>query len=187
MNLVNGDWLRRPPAWSEALLLALTGIVLGVGLCQLKPLASLLAAAGIFLVVTLVSFRGAASAITGFRGSSLPSASCHVRWPGPGFHTRDRLRFSSSAFPATRPWAHPSVKAASAKFGWCAMPSDNCRHSRKSNARNSAMPVLRLRVSRHQKLQAAFPTSIPACCTLITSTAMTRPVTFTTSWNSATR
>ena len=53
LNLVNGDWLRRPPAWIEALLLTLTGILIGGGLCQMKPLPSLLVAAGIFLTVML--------------------------------------------------------------------------------------------------------------------------------------
>jgi CHASE2 domain-containing sensor protein len=53
LNLVNGDWLRRLPAWIEALLLTLTGILIGCGLCQLKPLPSLLVAAGIFLTVML--------------------------------------------------------------------------------------------------------------------------------------
>jgi CHASE2 domain-containing sensor protein len=54
LNLVNGDWLRRPPAWVEFLLLALTGILIGGGLCQLKPLAAALVAAGIFLTVMLM-------------------------------------------------------------------------------------------------------------------------------------
>ncbi len=53
LNLVNGDWLRRPPVWIEALLLTLTGILIGGGLCQMKPLPSLLVAAGIFLTVML--------------------------------------------------------------------------------------------------------------------------------------
>jgi CHASE2 domain-containing sensor protein len=52
LNLWNGDWLRRPPAWSEMLLLTFAGILIGGGLCRLKPLLSLLAAAGIFLIVT---------------------------------------------------------------------------------------------------------------------------------------
>jgi CHASE2 domain-containing sensor protein len=55
LNLVNGDWLRRPPAWIEAALLALTGILIGGGLCQLKPWTAGLAAAGIFLAV-MVAF-----------------------------------------------------------------------------------------------------------------------------------
>jgi CHASE2 domain-containing sensor protein len=53
LNLVNGDWLRRPPAWIEAALLALTGILLGGGLCLLKPLQAGLVAAGISLAVML--------------------------------------------------------------------------------------------------------------------------------------
>lgn len=53
LNLVNGDWLRRPPAWLEAALLTLTGILIGGGLCHLKPLTAGLVAAGISLIVML--------------------------------------------------------------------------------------------------------------------------------------
>jgi CHASE2 domain-containing sensor protein len=53
LNLVNGDWLRRPPAWMEAALLTLTGILIGGGLCQLKTLPAVLAASGIALAVML--------------------------------------------------------------------------------------------------------------------------------------
>ena len=53
LNLVNGDWLRRPPAWLEASLLALTGILIGGGLVQFKPRTCVLAAAGISLAVML--------------------------------------------------------------------------------------------------------------------------------------
>ncbi len=53
LNLVNGGWLRRLPAWSEVLLLALTGILIGGGLSRLKPWWSLPVAMGIFLVVML--------------------------------------------------------------------------------------------------------------------------------------
>ena len=53
LNLVNGDWLRRLPAWLEFLVLVLTGGVIGGGLCQLKPLPSLLAASVISLAVIL--------------------------------------------------------------------------------------------------------------------------------------
>jgi len=55
LNLVNDDWLRRPPAWIEALLLALTGILIGGGFCSLKPLPGLLSAAGVSLAVMLAS------------------------------------------------------------------------------------------------------------------------------------
>jgi CHASE2 domain-containing sensor protein len=53
LNLINGDWLRRPPAWVEAILLAITGVLIGGGLCQFRPLAAGLAAAAICLTVTL--------------------------------------------------------------------------------------------------------------------------------------
>jgi CHASE2 domain-containing sensor protein len=44
LNLINGDWLRRPPGWLEALLLATGGLLLGGGLCRVRlPLACALA------------------------------------------------------------------------------------------------------------------------------------------------
>ena len=54
LNLVNGDWLRRPPAELELLLLLVTGFLIGGGLRQLKPLPALLAAAVIFFTVMCV-------------------------------------------------------------------------------------------------------------------------------------
>jgi CHASE2 domain-containing sensor protein len=53
LNLMNGDWLERPPAWAEALVLVLTGILLGAGLCRLTPLRALSVAAIGALAVTL--------------------------------------------------------------------------------------------------------------------------------------
>jgi hypothetical protein len=37
LNLMNGDWLRRPPWWIELITLVLTGVLLGGGLMLLKP------------------------------------------------------------------------------------------------------------------------------------------------------
>ncbi len=54
LNLLNGDWLRRPPAWIEALLLTLTGILIGGGFSGLKPLPCLLTAVGVSLTVMLM-------------------------------------------------------------------------------------------------------------------------------------
>ncbi|HEX3719621.1 MAG TPA: CHASE2 domain-containing protein [Verrucomicrobiae bacterium] len=53
LNLVNGDWLRRPPAWIEIVLLVVAGTVIGAGFCHLKPFTAVLAAVGTFLIVTL--------------------------------------------------------------------------------------------------------------------------------------
>ena len=53
-NLMNGDWLRRPPAWIEIGLLVLTGVLTGGGLCRLKPLPCLAAAVGFSLAVMLI-------------------------------------------------------------------------------------------------------------------------------------
>ncbi|MGH8024131.1 MAG: CHASE2 domain-containing protein [Limisphaerales bacterium] len=36
LNLMNGDWLRRLPAWAEILILAVTGVLAGAGFCRVK-------------------------------------------------------------------------------------------------------------------------------------------------------
>lgn len=53
LNLMNGDWLERPPAWTEAVVLVIFGILLGGGLCRLRPLPAISTAAGVAVVVTL--------------------------------------------------------------------------------------------------------------------------------------
>jgi CHASE2 domain-containing sensor protein len=53
LNLVKGDWLRRSPAWTETTLIVVAGILIGGGLCRMKPFFSLLVAVGIFLLVML--------------------------------------------------------------------------------------------------------------------------------------
>jgi CHASE2 domain-containing sensor protein len=54
LNLMNNDWLRRPASWVEALLLVVTGVLIGGTLCRFRPLRSCLVAAAIALVVMLV-------------------------------------------------------------------------------------------------------------------------------------
>jgi hypothetical protein len=58
LNLMNGDWLRRPAWWVEVLVLTASGMALGGGLCQLRPTAAFGLAAGAALALTLgaVSF-----------------------------------------------------------------------------------------------------------------------------------
>lgn len=59
LNLVNGDWLRRPAAWVESSLIAVAGILLGAGLCRLRLLVAvglaLLLAAGAGVAAVLLS------------------------------------------------------------------------------------------------------------------------------------
>jgi len=55
LNLMNGDWLERPPLWAEGIAVVIAGILLGAGLCRLRPLPALSAAAVVALVVTLGS------------------------------------------------------------------------------------------------------------------------------------
>jgi len=53
LNLMNGDWLRRP-AWPvELLLFTVTGVCLGGGLCQLRRLPACAVACGAGLAVTI--------------------------------------------------------------------------------------------------------------------------------------
>ena len=55
LNLVNGDWLRRSPNWLEAMVLVVTGVLLGGGLSQPRPLAACGLAVGSGLVVTIAA------------------------------------------------------------------------------------------------------------------------------------
>ena len=57
LNLVNGDWLHRPAGWLEALVLVVSGLLLGGGLCRLR----LLLACGVAGVVVLLVAYGAIS------------------------------------------------------------------------------------------------------------------------------
>jgi len=55
LNLLNGDWLERPPAWAEAIAVVIAGILLGGGLCRLRPLPALSVAALAAVLITLGS------------------------------------------------------------------------------------------------------------------------------------
>jgi CHASE2 domain-containing sensor protein len=51
LNLTNGDWLRRPAWWVEALVLATAGLLLGGGLCRMRLLLACAVAVGVALMV----------------------------------------------------------------------------------------------------------------------------------------
>jgi hypothetical protein len=55
LNLMNGDWLRRPASWAEAFIFIFTGTLLGGGLCRLRLLTSCISVAAIAAGVTLAS------------------------------------------------------------------------------------------------------------------------------------
>ena len=55
LNLMNNDWLRRWANWMEALVLIITGTLLGGGLCRMRPLMACIFAAVIALTVALGS------------------------------------------------------------------------------------------------------------------------------------
>jgi CHASE2 domain-containing sensor protein len=55
LNLMNGDWLRRPPAWLEILILAVTGILAGAGFCRVKFWMAAITAAGAAIAVSLAA------------------------------------------------------------------------------------------------------------------------------------
>jgi len=50
LNLMNGDWLRRPAGWLEALTLVTAGLLLGGGLCRLRLWVACAVAVGVALV-----------------------------------------------------------------------------------------------------------------------------------------
>jgi len=51
LNLMNGDWLRRPAWWLEALTLVITGFLLGGGLCRVRLRVACVVALAVALVV----------------------------------------------------------------------------------------------------------------------------------------
>jgi CHASE2 domain-containing sensor protein len=51
LNLVNGDWLRRPAWWAEMLALVVSGTLLGGGLCRMRPLTACVSAAAIAIAI----------------------------------------------------------------------------------------------------------------------------------------
>jgi CHASE2 domain-containing sensor protein len=51
LNLMNGDWLRRPAWWVEALTLVTSGLLLGGGLCRMRLSLACAIAVGVALVV----------------------------------------------------------------------------------------------------------------------------------------
>lgn len=53
LNLMNGDWLRRPGPWTEGALLFSVGIVLAAGLSRFRPIVACLCAGAIMLGVVL--------------------------------------------------------------------------------------------------------------------------------------
>ena len=53
LNLMNGDWLRRPAGWIEALTLVTAGLLLGGGLCRMRLWVACAVAAGGALAVAL--------------------------------------------------------------------------------------------------------------------------------------
>jgi len=58
LNLVNGDWLRRPPGWLEAAVLVAGGLLLGGGLCRVRLLTACVLAAGAALLVAWGAISG---------------------------------------------------------------------------------------------------------------------------------
>jgi CHASE2 domain-containing sensor protein len=51
LNLTNGDWLRQPAGWLEALTLVTAGLLLGGGLCRMRLLVACAVAAGAAVMV----------------------------------------------------------------------------------------------------------------------------------------
>lgn len=55
LNLMNGDWLRRPAWWFEALVIVVAGGLLGGGLCRVRPVMACAVAVPAAVVVMLVA------------------------------------------------------------------------------------------------------------------------------------
>lgn len=55
LNLMNHDWLQRPPAWIEFSALALAGILIGGGLCRMKFLRAILLTFAMAVIVFIAA------------------------------------------------------------------------------------------------------------------------------------
>lgn len=57
LNLMNGDWLRRPPEWVEICIFLMSGVLLGGGLCRMKFWIAAVGStgAGIFISAAAIS------------------------------------------------------------------------------------------------------------------------------------
>ena len=55
LNLMNHEWLERPPMWLEGIVVVLAGVLLGGTLCKLQPLPAIGTALGVAIAVTLGS------------------------------------------------------------------------------------------------------------------------------------
>jgi CHASE2 domain-containing sensor protein len=64
LNLVKGDWLRRPPQWFEILFLIFSGLLIGGGLCQMTPWKSF--AAAVVTALTIMLFFVSLSYFTNY-------------------------------------------------------------------------------------------------------------------------
>ncbi len=53
LNLMNGDWLRRPVWWAELLVLAVSGTLLGGGLCRMRLPTACASAAAAAIIIAL--------------------------------------------------------------------------------------------------------------------------------------
>jgi CHASE2 domain-containing sensor protein len=53
LNLVNGDWLRRPAWWAELLALIVSGTLLGGGLCRMRLLTACVSAVAVAVAIPL--------------------------------------------------------------------------------------------------------------------------------------
>ncbi|MGA2786604.1 MAG: serine/threonine-protein kinase [Verrucomicrobiota bacterium] len=58
LNLMNGDWLRRPVWWVEVLMLVASGLLLGGGLCRLRLPVACAVAAAVALAVAFGAISG---------------------------------------------------------------------------------------------------------------------------------
>lgn len=58
LNLMNGDWLRRPAWWVEALMATAGGLLLGGGLCRMKLLPAFAWGAAVAVAVSVAAVTG---------------------------------------------------------------------------------------------------------------------------------
>jgi CHASE2 domain-containing sensor protein len=117
LNLLNGEWLRRPSLPIEIGALVLSGAILGSGLCRFRPFASCILAAAAALgvtwaAVTLSHFTNYWFPWLAIVGGQVP---CGLAWTlvQPKLAPRSELTAVTFSHPSTGtgPWSSPGLRA----------------------------------------------------------------------------
>ena len=119
LNLVNEDWLERSAPWVETILLVVSGIFLGGGLCRFRPLTAALLAAAVALV-TMLGFASWSYYTNGWfpwlviAGGQVPCALAWT-WLAPKRHSQNDWADGVERFPGYTTLGEPFGEGAYGK------------------------------------------------------------------------